>query len=188
MSGKTAPPNGTTVPGGTYDIEGRFRTCIQCTAIAGGIVTVGRTWPLRRLVAILHFPDRLRVLKDWFRVLQPGARLLYTDAGVGTGPISNEEVRMRGPSLFLMFVPPGMNETLLAQAGFRVVRCEDVTENQARLAERMHAANQRHRDERVQLRGQEGFDMGQSVYETVRRLGSEQRLSRMVYVAEKPDA
>jgi SAM-dependent methyltransferase len=138
--------------------------------------------------AIIHFPDRLRVLKDWFRVLQPGARLLYTDAGVVTGPISNEEVRMRGPSLFLMFVLPGMNETLLAQAGFRVERCEDLTENTAQVAERMHAANQRHRDELVQLRGQEGFDMGQSVYDTVRRLSREQRLSRMVYVAEKPAA
>ena len=36
--------NVTPEPEGTYDIEGRFRTCIRCTAIAGVIVAVGRTW------------------------------------------------------------------------------------------------------------------------------------------------
>ncbi len=137
--------------------------------------------------AIVHFPDRLRVLKDWFRVLQPGARLLYTDGGVVTGPMSNEEAGMRSPTFF-MFVPPGMNETLLEHAGFRVVQRKDLTENAVRVSERWLVSYQRHRDRLVQLEGQEGFDTRQSVHALVRRLGSEQRLSRIVYVAEKPTA
>ena len=50
--GKTAFPNATPEAGGTYDILRRFRTCFRWTSIAGGIFPVGRTWPLRRLVAI----------------------------------------------------------------------------------------------------------------------------------------
>ena len=137
--------------------------------------------------AIVHFADRLCVLKDWFRILRPGARLLYTDAGVVTGPISNEEAGLRSTHFFV-FVPPGINETLLEHAGFRIVRCEDVTENAARVTERWHASRQRHRDQVVQLDGQEMFDRLQSTLAHVHRLSSEKRLSRMAYVAEKPAA
>ena len=143
--------------------------------------------------AIPHFPDRLQVLREWFQVVKPGARLLYTDGGVLTGLISNEEVAMRsgGTGLMgftMMFIPLGMNEKLLEQAGFRVMRCDDVTENQIGVAERRHAARQRHRADLVQLEGQERFDMMQSIDAMVRRLGGEQRLLRMAYVAEKPTA
>jgi ubiquinone/menaquinone biosynthesis C-methylase UbiE len=137
--------------------------------------------------AILHFPDRLQLLKDWFRVLQPGARLVYTDGAVITGPMSSEEIATRSLG-FALFVPLGANETLLEQAGFRVVRCEDVTENAARVSERWHASRQRHCDQLLQLEGQERFDKGQSDLALVHRLASEQRLSRMVYMAEKPTA
>jgi ubiquinone/menaquinone biosynthesis C-methylase UbiE len=138
--------------------------------------------------AIVLFPDRLQVLKDWFRVLKPGALLLYTDGGVVTGAMSNEEAGMRSPKTFFMFVPPGMNETLLKQAGFQVVRCEDVTEHATRVSERWLASLHRHRDQIVQLEGQEHFDTRQSLHALVHRMGSERRLSRMAYVAEKPAA
>lgn len=129
--------------------------------------------------AILHFPDRLQVLKDWFRVLKPGARLLYTDAGVITGPISNEEIALRSVS-FAVFVPPGVNERLLEQAGFQVMRCEDITENQTQVSKRRRASRQRHRAQLVQLEGQERFDKSQDFLALVYRLTSEQRLSRIV--------
>jgi cyclopropane fatty-acyl-phospholipid synthase-like methyltransferase len=138
--------------------------------------------------AIHHFSDRLQVLKDWFRVLQPGARLLYTDGAVVTGPISSEEIAMKSVLGLTVFVPPGANETLLEHAGFRVVRCEDVTENAAWVSERWHASRQRHCDQLVQLIGQERFDSMQSYFALIHRLSSEQRVSRMVYVAEKPTA
>ena len=135
--------------------------------------------------AILHFPDRLGVLRDWFRVLQPGARLLYTDSSVVTGPISNEEIAKRF-LVFSMLVPPGANEQLLEEAGFRVVRCEDVTKNAVEVSDRKHRSRQRHRDHLVQLEGQESFDRNQSSLALLHRLASEKRLSRMAYVAEKP--
>lgn len=137
--------------------------------------------------AIPHFPDRLRVLRDWLRVLRPGANVLYTDSCVVTGPISSEEIAKRYLS-FSLLVPPGANEQLLEQAGFRIVRCTDVTENATQVAARKHAAQQRHHAQIVQLEGQKSFDRRQDSLALVHRLGSEQRLSRMAYVAEKPMA
>ena len=61
-------------------------------------------------------------------------------------------------------------------------------EHAARVAGRKHTAQQRHREQLVQLEGQESFDRRQDSVALVHRLASEQRLSRMVYVAEKPAA
>ena len=69
--------------------------------------------------AMVHFPDRLKMLQEWFRVLRPGARILYTDGGIITGVLSNTEAATRSAHGSFMFVPPGLNETLIAQAGFR---------------------------------------------------------------------
>jgi SAM-dependent methyltransferase len=45
--------------------------------------------------AICHLPRRREVLQDWFRVLKPGGQILFTDAMVITGALSNEEIATR---------------------------------------------------------------------------------------------
>src|SRR3954470_15944320 len=45
--------------------------------------------------AMCHIPDRSGALKDWFRVLKPEGRILFTDAMVLTGPITNEQLMTR---------------------------------------------------------------------------------------------
>jgi ubiquinone/menaquinone biosynthesis C-methylase UbiE len=39
------------------------------------------------------------VLRDWYRVLRPGGRALFTDAMVVTGMVSSEELATRSSSL-----------------------------------------------------------------------------------------
>ena len=133
-----------------------------------------------------HFPNRLNVFKEWHRVLRPGRRAVFTDPVVITGPVTNDELALRSSIGIFLFVPPGVNEQLTAQAGFELLHQEDVTENAALVSGRWHDARQRYRDALLQMEGEERFAGLQQFFAAVHRLTSERRLSRIVYLVEKP--
>ena len=76
-----------------------------------------------------HFRDRLGYLREWQRVLKAGKRALFTDPVVITGPVSNEELAARSSIGYFLFVPLEVTKQLIEQAGFKLLRCEDVTGN-----------------------------------------------------------
>jgi SAM-dependent methyltransferase len=135
--------------------------------------------------AMNHFPNRLAVLREWHRVLRAGRRALFTDPVVITGPVTNDELAVRSSIGLFLFVPSGLNERLIEQAGFRLIRQEDVTDNAALVAGRWHGARKAHRDELLQIEGEERFEGLQRFFEMVHTLTSQKRLSRIAYVVEK---
>lgn len=132
-----------------------------------------------------HFRDRLWVLREWHRVLKPGGRLLFTDPVVLTGPVSFEELAARSSIGFFLFVPLEVTRKLIQEAGFELLRCEDVTENIQQTSRRWHDARQKHRQDLIKIEGQERFDGLQKFLSTVHKLASERRLSRFVFGAKK---
>ncbi len=136
--------------------------------------------------AMCHIRDRARVLRDWHRVLRPGGRALFTDAMVVTGPVSHEELAVRSSIGFYIFLPRGENERLLAEAGFRVLTVEDVTDNAADVARRWHDARERQRPALVAREGETNFAGLQRFLMCVHTLSVERRLSRFAYLAERP--
>jgi SAM-dependent methyltransferase len=133
-----------------------------------------------------HLPDRLNVFREWQRILGPGRRAVFTDPVVITGPVTNDELALRSLVGLFLFVPPGVNEQLIADAGFRLVQQEDVSGNAALVSRRWHDARQRHKDALLQIEGEERFEGLQKFFTAVHRLTSERRLSRIVYLVEKP--
>jgi SAM-dependent methyltransferase len=129
--------------------------------------------------------NRLEVLDEWHRVLRPGGRMLFTDAMVLTGLVSHEELAVRSSIGWYLFVPPGENERLIGRAGFTLLASEDVTAAAETIAERWHAARERHRDELVAREGAPNFAGLQRFLACVHRLSAERRLSRYCYLAEK---
>jgi SAM-dependent methyltransferase len=136
--------------------------------------------------AMCHIANRGAVLRDWHRVVRPGGRVLFTDAMVVTGIVSNEEIATRSSIGFYLFVPPGANEGMLRDAGFVVQAVEDVTANAEEVASRWHDARARHRGPLVAREGEANFDGLQRFLRCVHTLSAERRLSRYMYLAEKP--
>jgi cyclopropane fatty-acyl-phospholipid synthase-like methyltransferase len=132
-----------------------------------------------------HFRHRLGFFQEWHRVLKSGKRALFTDPVVMTGPVSNEELAARSNIGFFLFVPLEVTKNLIKEAGFRLIRCEDVTGNIELTSERWHDSRQRHREDLIKIEGEERFEGLQKFFSTVHKLTSERRLSRFVFLAEK---
>ena len=129
--------------------------------------------------------DLLGYLKEWHRVLKTGKRAVFTDPVVITGPVSNEELAGRSNIGFFLFVPLEITQNLIKEAGFKLLRCEDVTGNIELTSGRWHAAREKHQNDLIKIEGEERFAGLQTFFSTVHRLTSERRLSRFVFLVEK---
>jgi SAM-dependent methyltransferase len=133
--------------------------------------------------AINHLPDRPAILQDWARILAPGGALVFTDPIVVTGALTNEEMTIRSSIGFFLFVPPGLDERLLADAGLRVTDAIDRTENMAVTAGKRRAAREKYAADLRRIEGDETFDGQQRFLAVASQLAAERRLSRIAFRA-----
>jgi hypothetical protein len=100
--------------------------------------------------------------------------------------VTNDELALRSSIGLFLFVPPGINEQWIEDAGFRLVQREDGSDNAAMVSGRWRDARQRHREALLQIEGQERFEGLQRFFDTVHRLTARRRLSRIIYLVERP--
>jgi SAM-dependent methyltransferase len=134
---------------------------------------------------LCHIRDRPAVLAELFRVLKPRANFLFSDALVIGGMVSHQELAARSSIGYYLFSPPGENERLLKQAGFRALKVEDTTKNASAISKRWGEARQRRREALLTIEGQKNFEGLQEFLSNVHTLTSERRLLRFLYIAEK---
>jgi SAM-dependent methyltransferase len=136
------------------------------------------------LDVILHVRDRAALFGEVARLLRPGGRFLFTDAGVICGAISDEEISQRAMHGYTQFAPPGFNETTLEAAGFRLIDRRDRTAGLLENASGRLAARLAHRPELEQLEGVPQFERQQAYLETVVALSQRGALARIRYIGE----
>ena len=131
-----------------------------------------------------HVEGRAALLGELHRVLKPGGRLLFSDALVIGGPISNEELATRSSIGYYLYTPLGENERLLQQQGFRLLNAADTTANAASIAKRWHDAREAKKDALLSIEGPDNFAGVQRFLACVHTLTRERRLLRMLYLAQ----
>jgi len=137
---------------------------------------------------LCHVANRGSLIRECFRVLVPGGRFVFTDALVITGVISHEEIAVRSSIGHYLFVPSGVNESFLGDAGFELTRTDDLTSAATDVAKRWHDAREKRREKLVQIEGEQGYSGLQKFLMTVHELCREHRLSRIAYLATKPSS
>lgn len=136
--------------------------------------------------AINHLPNRPHVVAEWARLLKPGGRLLFTDPITVTGPLTNAEIAVRSSIGFFLFVPLGYDERIVVQCGLQLVVSENVTQNMAEVAERRKAARAARSSAVREIEGDQTYEEQQEFLAIAALIAREARLSRFVYVAQKP--
>ena len=134
---------------------------------------------------LCHLPGRPEVLREMFRILKPGGRMLFSDALVVGGLLSNEEIATRSSIGFYVYSPPGENDRLMERAGFRQISATDTTANAAFIAKRWHDAREKRKEELIAAEGLSNFQGLQRFLSCVQTLTNERRLLRYLYVATK---
>jgi SAM-dependent methyltransferase len=136
--------------------------------------------------AISHLPDRFGTLSEWARLLVRGGRLLFTDSSVLTGAVAKSELDIRGEIGFFLVVPPGLDDKAIEAAGLILLKREDRTGATADVAARLHAARTRRAAALQREEGADWFGQRQRLLATMAELAKSRRLSRFLYLAEKP--
>jgi SAM-dependent methyltransferase len=136
---------------------------------------------------LCHIPARHAVLQEVFRVLKPRSRFLFSDALVIGGAVSHEEIATRSSIGYYIFTPPGHNEQLILNAGFRLLSVTDTTASAAAIAERWRDAREQRRDALVAIEDIANFEGLQRFLSCVHTLCAERRLLRYLYTAQKPE-
>jgi len=136
--------------------------------------------------SINHFANRRRVIAEWARLLKPQGRLLFTDPITVTGALTNAEIAVRSSSGFYLFAPRGYDEGVIAKCGLRLLGSEDVTANMSKVAEARRAARASRSTALLEIEGEQTYNDQQDFLAVAARIAREGRLSRFLYISERP--
>ena len=134
---------------------------------------------------LCHIPGRASVLAEMYRVLKPGGPMLFSDALIIGGLISQEEIATRSSIGFYLFSPPGENERLILQAGFTALKVSDTTDQAPASQAGGTRLGRNTKTRLIAVEGEQTWAGLQRFLSSVQALTQERRLLRLLYQAQK---
>ena len=110
---------------------------------------------------------------------------MCTDPLVVTGALASSEIATRTPAGFYLFVPPGYDERILVDCGFRILHVVDTTLKMADVARKRLSARASREHELRKVEGDQAYRVQQGFLASVESLARENKLSRFLLIAEK---
>jgi len=135
---------------------------------------------------VMHLPEREESLAELWRVLKPGGRLLFTDACIVNGVLSDEDIRIRSHYGISHFVPEDFNESVLASSGFTLEKKEQNSGGLIAICGGRWQAREKYKEELVDEFGEAAFEYEQTYLKKLVELYSGKKLLRYAYLANKP--
>jgi len=134
---------------------------------------------------VMHLIDREHAFTDIARVLKTNGKLLFTDAGIIAGQVSNEQLQCRSYNGFSQYVADGFNESALKIAGFELLKKEIKSQSPIDICRKRLSARTRYKAELIDMLGRYAFDREQAYLETMVELYSSKGLVRYLYFCRK---
>lgn len=133
--------------------------------------------------SILHFDyeERLKLFKEFKRVLKPNGKFIVTDPCVITGMISSDEIAQRSMYGKYIYTFPAITEKLLEESGLKVVKIENITENNGAVIPRKFLLIREEMKEGLLELEKEEFESTQGFFKICDTLYNSNRLSQYAY-------
>lgn len=123
--------------------------------------------------SIIYFSkdERLKIFKEWYRVLKPNSKLIFTDSCIISGIIADRDLRHRGIYGGYFFLSPNIQELLIQEVGFELVNTEDITQgNAAIISKKRKIAREKKKQKLQELEGDKEFNKTQLFVEACDQL------------------
>jgi SAM-dependent methyltransferase len=161
------------------------RARFQCADASGSLPYATASFDAVTCIdALAHFPERPAAFTEWWRVLKPLGRLVFTTQAL-TGLISNAEFADRTPFGYYSIGPADYDERLMSEAGFRLQQRVDLTATFVEIAERHCAARATNGQALRAAEGEHEFNVQNRYRAVAAKLARERRLSHFAYIAQK---
>jgi SAM-dependent methyltransferase len=132
---------------------------------------------------ILHLQDRCKFVSQVGRLIKPGGQFIFTDAGVLTGTMTEEERQRRTLFGYTTFVPTRVNEEAITRSGLVIKSVLDSTNRLIKNASGRLRARQILSAELLAIEGPDKFRKQNNYLETILELAERRVLSRYSYTA-----
>jgi SAM-dependent methyltransferase len=135
--------------------------------------------------SFIHIYDKVSLIKECFRLLKPGGKLIFSDW------VDNKSVPKKIQSRGELWGPihlisQAKYKQLLTRSGFKLIKLSDNSDNFCRTIARWEKVNLDYADHLIKKCGTGYFSKAKKRWQLARELSQPKKLSQVIFICRKP--